>query len=198
MNIDYKKVGLYAAVAVGGFFVFKLLKNSASGSSSDASSAGPSVMYMPSGAGYGGGSSYDSSIPGMTSQADSTPAQNLGSAITGSILTDALANVSKSLGAGIGGTVTSNTTSAGSTITVTPAKVTDPYETAVQSLYGADLGRSPDAGGLAYWSNLLRGGATIGDIDKGIKNSMEYKQKNPSNELAKPDTVDTKKQVEKK
>lgn len=46
--------------------------------------------------------------------------------------------------------------------------------TQVQALYGSLLGRTADAGGLKYWSDLLSAGYTVADIERGIKQSQEY------------------------
>jgi hypothetical protein len=45
----------------------------------------------------------------------------------------------------------------------------------VTALYYQLLGRSPDAGGLKFWTDALKGGATMEQITTDIKKSDEYK-----------------------
>lgn len=50
---------------------------------------------------------------------------------------------------------------------------------ALTSLYQTLLGRAPDAAGLAYWQQVLAGGASMTDIANGIMNDYEYKGLHP-------------------
>ncbi len=45
----------------------------------------------------------------------------------------------------------------------------------IYRLYGAALGRAPDAAGLAYWSDRLGKGATLSNIASGFIGSTEFK-----------------------
>jgi TP901 family phage tail tape measure protein len=45
---------------------------------------------------------------------------------------------------------------------------------AIQALYQGMLGRQADAGGLAYWQQVLRGGSSVGDVAQTISRSEEY------------------------
>ncbi|HET6878882.1 MAG TPA: DUF4214 domain-containing protein [Pirellulales bacterium] len=63
---------------------------------------------------------------------------------------------------------------------VTPPVVTPPVETLtkteqyVTAVYHDVLNRAPDAGGLAYWSNLIDKGAPISSVADQIGHSTEY------------------------
>lgn len=45
----------------------------------------------------------------------------------------------------------------------------------IEALYQSVFGRNSDAGGLSYYSNLLRGGTSLSDIEAGLRNSEEYR-----------------------
>jgi hypothetical protein len=45
----------------------------------------------------------------------------------------------------------------------------------IEALYQSVFGRNSDAGGLSYYSNLLRNGTSLSDIEAGLRNSDEYK-----------------------
>jgi ELWxxDGT repeat protein len=49
-----------------------------------------------------------------------------------------------------------------------------PHQRYVTAVYESVLGREPDAGGLAYWSNLLDQGAAIASVAYAIVHSVEY------------------------
>lgn len=55
------------------------------------------------------------------------------------------------------------------------AGATPKAETLIGDLYRSELGRAPDAGGLAYWSNAYNTGMSLDDIrNKGFRASEEY------------------------
>jgi hypothetical protein len=68
----------------------------------------------------------------------------------------------------------------GSTVTVTDTVIDpvalSPSQGLVAGLYQDLLGRAADAGGLAFWSGLLDGGAPRSQVVLGILNSTEYRQ----------------------
>lgn len=45
----------------------------------------------------------------------------------------------------------------------------------IEALYQSVFGRHSDAGGLSYYSNLLRNGTSLSDIEAGLRNSNEYR-----------------------
>ncbi|HEV3023636.1 MAG TPA: DUF4214 domain-containing protein [Pirellulales bacterium] len=49
-----------------------------------------------------------------------------------------------------------------------------PNERYVTAVYADVLGRAPDAAGLAYWSQLLDGGAAVSSVAEAIGHSDEY------------------------
>jgi hypothetical protein len=64
--------------------------------------------------------------------------------------------------------------------TITP--VTDPVTSALQGTYGSALGRSADAGGLAYWTNLVNNGTlSLGAAQQAIANSEEARARGCQN-----------------
>lgn len=55
------------------------------------------------------------------------------------------------------------------------AGATPKAETLIGDLYRSELGRDPDAGGLAYWSNAYNTGMSLDDIrNQGFRASEEY------------------------
>ena len=58
-----------------------------------------------------------------------------------------------------------------------------PHQQYVMSVYEDVLGRAPDPGGLAYWSNLLDSGTAISSVAAAIAHSDEYY----ANFVIKPD-----------
>lgn len=54
----------------------------------------------------------------------------------------------------------------------------DTVSTAISGYYQKYLGRSPEAGGLAYWTNLYTSGVSLSTIEQGIKSSPEATQHN--------------------
>lgn len=49
-----------------------------------------------------------------------------------------------------------------------------PHQQYVAAVYKDVLGRAPDAGGLAYWANLLGQGTAISSVAESIAHSAEY------------------------
>jgi len=71
------------------------------------------------------------------------------------------------------GTQPNNAITLDTNVTTTALTAHQKYVTAV---YEDVLGRSPDAGGLSYWSNLLDQGAAIASVATAIAHSAEYYQ----------------------
>jgi hypothetical protein len=59
-------------------------------------------------------------------------------------------------------------------VTMTNGKDAKTNTTAIESLYRELLGRSADAGGAAYWNQLLQQGVSLSTIIEDIKSSPEY------------------------
>ena len=59
-------------------------------------------------------------------------------------------------------------------VIVSHALIGTPHQQYVMSVYEDVLGRAPDPGGLAYWSNLLDQGSAISSVAQSIAHSDEY------------------------